>query len=215
MIDGIADSGPSGLALKTFLTLFVTLDPVGLAPLFVALAGGRPAGDRSRIAARSVLVAGSVLLAFAAGGDAVLRHIGITLDAFRVAGGILLLLIAIDMVLAQHERETAEEAAEARSRQDVTVFPLAIPLMAGPAGLTSVMILSAESREQAGGLLIVMATCVAVLALCYAALRLAGPLARILGLTGVNVITRILGILLAALAVQYIGDGVSAFLNRG
>jgi multiple antibiotic resistance protein len=203
------------IAFKSFLTLFVTLDPIGLAPLFLALAGSRPADERKRIAAKSVLVAGAVLVSFAVGGDAVLRHLGITLDAFRVAGGILLLLIAIDMVLAQHERETEEEEAESRARKDVTVFPLAIPLMAGPAGLTSLMILSAESRAHAGGLAIVVATCVAVLVLCYVALRVSGPLARILGLTGVNVITRILGILLAALAVQYIGDGIRAFLKTG
>jgi multiple antibiotic resistance protein len=203
------------LAFRSFLTLFVTLDPIGLAPLFMAIAGGRTSAERRRIAGRSVVVAGAVLLSFAVGGDAVLRHLGITLDAFRVAGGILLLLIAIDMVLAQHERETEEEAAESRSRQDITVFPLAIPLMAGPAGLTSIMILSAESRTQQGGLAIVLATCVAILALCYGALRVSGFLARILGVTGVNVITRILGILLAALAVQYIGDGVRVFLGIG
>ena len=121
----------------------------------------------------------------------------------------------MDMVLAQHERETEEEAAESRSRKDITVFPVAIPLIAGPAGLTSVMILAAESKGQTGGLAIVIATCVAVLAMCYAALRLSGPLARILGLTGVNVITRILGILLAALAIQYVGDGVRSFLKLG
>lgn len=202
------------IALKTLLTLFVTLDPIGLAPLFMALAGARPNDERKRIALRSVLVAGGVLLSFAVAGDAVLRHLGITLDAFRVAGGVLLLLIAVDMVLAQHTRETAAEEAESRSRQDISVFPLAIPLMAGPAGLTSIMILAAESRTQRGGLVVVMATCLAVLALCYLALRLSGPLARLLGLTGVNVITRILGILLAALAIQYIGDGVRAFLSR-
>jgi multiple antibiotic resistance protein len=214
-MESFADLGGARLAFKAFLTLFVTIDPIGMAPLFMALAGSRTSDERSHIARKAVLVAGGVLLSFAVGGDAVLRHLGITLDAFRVAGGILLLLIAIDMVLAQHERETEEEAAESRSRKDITVFPVAIPLIAGPAGLTSVMILAAESKGQTGGLAIVIATCVAVLAMCYAALRLSGPLARILGLTGVNVITRILGILLAALAIQYIGDGVRSFLKVG
>lgn len=202
----------SALATKTFLTLFVTLDPVGLAPLFVALAGDRPASERRRMAGRAVLVAGGVLLAFGVAGDALFRRLGITLDAFRVAGGILLLLIAIDMVLAQHERETKEEEEESRSRQDISVFPLAIPLMAGPAALTSIMILVAEARAVAGGLAAVVGTAIVVLALAYVALRASGPLARALGVTGVNVITRVLGILLAAMAVQYIADGVRAFL---
>ncbi|XOB99630.1 MarC family protein [Deinococcota bacterium DY0809b] len=188
------------------------MDPVGLAPVFVALAGGRPAADQVRMARRAVRVAGGVLLAFALFGPALLEYLGISLDAFRVAGGLLLLKIAVDMVFAHRERETDEEKAEASLREDISVFPLAIPLLAGPGAMTSVMILTAESRDVPGGFFIVLGAVVAVLLLAYSALVLASRLARLLGRTGVNVVTRVLGVLLSALAVQYIADGVLDFL---
>lgn len=200
------------LAAKALLTLFVVMDPVGLAPVFVALAGGRPAADQVRMARRAVRVAGAVLLAFALFGPALLEYLGISLDAFRVAGGLLLLKIAVDMVFAHRERETDEEKAEASLREDISVFPLAIPLLAGPGAMTSVMILTAEARGVPGGFFIVLGAVVVVLLLAYAALVLATRLARLLGRTGVNVVTRVLGVLLSALAVQYIADGVIDFL---
>ncbi|ADR36946.1 MarC family protein [Oceanithermus profundus] len=200
------------LAAKALLTLFVVMDPVGLAPVFVALAGGRPTADQVRMARRAVRVAGGVLLAFALFGPALLEYLGISLDAFRVAGGLLLLKIAVDMVFAHRERETDEEKAEASLREDISVFPLAIPLLAGPGAMTSVMILTAESRDVPGGFFIVLGAVVVVLLLAYAALVLASRLARLLGRTGVNVVTRVLGVLLSALAVQYIADGVLDFL---
>ncbi|GEM88847.1 MULTISPECIES: MarC family protein [Oceanithermus] len=200
------------LAAKALLTLFVVMDPVGLAPVFVALAGGRPAADQVRMARRAVRVAGGVLLAFALFGPALLEYLGISLDAFRVAGGLLLLKIAVDMVFAHRERETDEEKAEASLREDISVFPLAIPLLAGPGAMTSVMILTAESRSVPGGFFVVLGAVVVVLLLAYAALVLAARLARLLGRTGVNVVTRVLGVLLSALAVQYIADGVIDFL---
>ena len=203
----------SALAIQSFLTLFVIMDPVGLAPVFVALAGGRPEAERRHIARTAVLVAGGILGAFALGGAWLLGHLGISLGAFRVAGGVLLFKLAVDMVLAQHERETEEEEAEARARTDISVFPLAIPLIAGPGALASVMILAGEAGRVPNGLSIVLGTTAAVLAMCYAALRLAAALARLLGQTGVNVVTRVLGVLLAALAVQYVADGVRALLG--
>ncbi len=201
------------LAIQSFLTLFVIMDPVGLAPVFVALAGGRPEAERRQIARAAVLVAGGILGAFALGGAWLLGHLGISLGAFRVAGGVLLFKLAVDMVLAQHERETEEEEAEARVRTDISVFPLAIPLIAGPGALASVMILAGESDRVPNGLAIVLGTTAAVLVMCYAALRTAAGLARLLGQTGVNVVTRVLGVLLAALAVQYVADGVRALLG--
>jgi len=203
------------LAAKALLTLFVVMDPVGLAPVFVALAGGRPAGDQLRTARRAVRVAGGVLLAFALFGPALLEYLGISLDAFRVAGGLLLFKIAVDMVFAHRERETDEEKAEASLRDDISVFPLAIPLLAGPGAMTSVMILTAEARSVPGGLFVVLGATTAVLLAAYAALVLSGRLARLLGRTGVNVVTRVLGVLLSALAVQYIADGVLDFLDAG
>ena len=200
------------LAVRALLTLLVVVDPLGLVPPFLALTEGRDAPSRERIARKAVLVAAFVLVAFALGGAWLLAHLGITLDAFRVAGGILLFRIAVDMVLGQHERETPAEAAEAASRKDISVFPLAIPLIAGPGALASVMILAGEARPRPFGLPLVLGMAAVVLLLAYVALRLSTPLARLLGQTGVNVITRVLGILLAAMAVQYVADGVRGFL---
>jgi multiple antibiotic resistance protein len=202
----------AALALKAFLTLLVVIDPVGLVPTFLSLAGGRGAEEQRRIARKSVLVAGGLLAAFGIGGSWLLHHLAISMDAFRVAGGLLLFLIAVDMVLAQHERETKEEQEEARSRADISVFPLAIPMITGPGTLASVMVLAAEGRAFAMGVPLVLGMGLIVLVLAYAALRLAAPLARLLRQTGVNVVTRVLGVLLAALAVQYVADGVKGLL---
>jgi MarC family membrane protein len=203
----------STLALKAFLTLLVVMDPVGLAPIFLGLAGSRSPAELRRVAAKAVIVAGGLLAAFGVGGAWLLRYLGISMDAFRVAGGILLFLIAVDMVLAKNERETEEEEAESRSRDDISVFPLAIPMIAGPGALASLMILANEAHARRLGLALVLAMAALVLALCYLALRLAGGVARILGQTGVNVVTRVLGVLLAALAVQYVADGVRSLLG--
>jgi multiple antibiotic resistance protein len=199
-------------AIRTFLTLLVVMDPVGLGPVFLGLAGNRPAAERVRLATRAVIIAGGVLFLFAVAGTALLRHLHISLDAFRVAGGILLFRIAVDMVFAQLERETEEEELEARSRRDISVFPLAIPLIAGPGALASVMILAGEARGLPWGLGVLLATGALVLAIVYLGLRLSDRTARLLGQTGVNVVTRVLGVLLAALAVQYVADGVGGLL---
>jgi multiple antibiotic resistance protein len=203
------------LAIKSFLTLLVVMDPVGLVPVYISLAGGRNIVEQRLVAQRAIAVAGFLLLAFALGGAWLLQRLAISINAFRVAGGILLFRIAVDMVFAQHKRETKEEAAEALERRDISVFPLAIPLIAGPGALASIMILAGEARGHAIGIPIVLATAVVVLALSYLALRLAEPLGRVLGQTGVNVVTRVLGVLLAALAVQYVADGVKGLLATG
>lgn len=206
----------SEIALRAFLTLFVVVDPVGIAAVFLGLAGARSAGEQARVARKAVVVAGAVLFGFALGGAWLLDQLGISMDAFRVAGGILLFRIAVGMVLAApHERETREEEEEARSRADVSVFPLAIPLIAGPGALASTMILVGQAEGDAWRLAIVFAMAAAVLALTWLALRLASPLGRALGRTGVNVVTRVLGVLLAALAVQYVADGVRGLAQAG
>ena len=203
----------TGLAVRTFLTMLVVIDPVGLVPMFLALAGSRDVPGRRRIARRAVLTSGGILVAFALVGSWTLNRLQISLDAFRVAGGLLLFWIAVRMVFAEHERETKAEEAEAMNRQDISVFPLAIPIIAGPGALASVMILVGEAASYPLGLPMVLAMTAVVLVLCYAALRLSEVIARILGQTGVNVVTRVLGVLLAALAVQYVADGARNLLS--
>ena len=204
----------TALAVKSFLTMLVVVDPVGLVPMFLALAADRSPAERRRVAKRAVVTAGAILLAFAMGGSWLLQRLGISLGAFQVAGGILLLWIAVRMVFAEHQRETAAEEAEARSRADISVFPLAIPIIAGPGSMASIMILMGEAHRISPGLLAVLATTGIVLILCYVALRLSEPLVRLLGQTGVNVVTRVLGMLLAALAVQYVADGARLLIQN-
>ena len=191
--------------IQSFLTLFVVVDPIGVAVLFLGLAGSRSRDERRSIARKAVAVAACVLFTFALFGSAILNHLGITLNAFRVAGGLLLLKIATDMVFAQHERETKEEEQEARERPDISVFPLAIPLLAGPGALAGVMILASGGDAASQGAVYLSIALVSLIA--YVSLIAAEWLFHLLGHTGVNVVTRILGILLAALAVQYIADG--------
>jgi multiple antibiotic resistance protein len=203
------------LASQAFLTLFVVMDPIGLAPVFVGLAGNRPVFERRQIAGKATFVAGAVILAFALFGTVLLERLGISLPAFRAAGGVLLFLIALDMVFARPSgsRETPEEEAEAREREDISVFPIAIPLIAGPGTLASVMILVSNAASMERRALVVMVAFV-VLLLCYIALRISSRLISVVGLTGVNVVSRVLGVLLAALAVQYVADGARELLMR-
>lgn len=203
------------IALRSFLTLLVVVDPVGIAPVYLGLVEGRPETERRRIARRAVVVAGGVLFGFALGGAWLLEQLGISMDAFRIAGGILLFRIAVGMVMAAHERETEEEEEESRSRADVSVFPLAIPLMAGPGSMASMMILVGQAGKDPRALALVFAMTGVVLALTWLALRLSTTLGRVLRRTGVNVVTRVLGVLLAALAVQYVADGVRGLLRAG
>lgn len=194
--------------LKALLTMFVVIDPAGLVPVFVSLAGGRSAEVQATIARRAVLIAGAILLLFSVIGGPVLAYLGISVAALRVAGGILLFRIAVDMVFAQFRRETTEEEAEARAKEDISVFPLAIPLIAGPGALASILILTSEARGEPTAFALVLVAAAIVLIVAYVFLRASARLARLLGQTGINVGTRVLGLLLAALAVQYVADGV-------
>lgn len=200
-------------AVKAFLTLFVLIDPIGLIPLFLGLVGARSYQEQKKIALRSTLVAGLLVLGFAVLGGAILRYLGISLEALKVAGGLLLFKIALDMINAQLERETDEERVESQSRTDISVFPLAIPLIAGPGTLAGVLILAGSAPAGLWGFVVVLAMAAIVLFLTYWSLRAALKFSSSLGRTGINVITRVLGILLAALAVQYVADGVRVLLK--
>lgn len=204
------------IGINSFLLLFVTIDPVGVMPMFAALGAHLPEAARRRAALRGVLLAAAILLVFGLVGDRLLTALGIGLPAFRIAGGSLLFLLAIDMIFARHSglRSTTKgEYHEAEQRQDISVFPLAFPLLAGPGALTTILLMTAGQRGDAMLLGVVFAALLLVLLLTWLALRLAGPLLRVLGETGANVIGRLLGLLLAALAVQFIVDGVVAVLR--
>lgn len=199
--------------IATFVTLFVVIDPIGVAPIFVALTAHDAAASRRRQARHGVGIAAIVLLVFALGGEPMLRLLGITLPAFRIAGGLLLLLLGIEMVMARHSglrATTPDEEAEGERKSDIAVFPLAIPLIAGPGALTSTMLLmGAASGDylRQGLVLLVVAV---VLGIMLACLMAASTLIRLLGVTGINVVTRVLGLVVAALAVQFMLDGLKA-----
>jgi multiple antibiotic resistance protein len=201
------------LFAKAFLTLFVVIDPVGLAPLYLALVGDRTAPEQTQIATRAVLVSAAILLGFGLTGAYVLHNLGISLQAFQIAAGFLLFKIALDMIFVHQQRETEAEAEEAEAKQDVSVFPLAIPLIAGPGSLASILVLARESTNYYLGLSVVLAAAAVVLLLCYLFLLLSRTLAQVLGQIGINVVTRVLGVLLAALAVQYMLDGLLILLQ--
>lgn len=194
-------------AINSFTTLFVIMDPVGNAPIFLALTAGMTAVDRRRIALRGVVVGAAILTLFALAGDAVLSFAGISMPAFRVAGGILLFLTALDM-LFEKRTERREKRAEEETA-DPSVFPLALPLIAGPGSITTVILLMSAHEGDVAGQAMVMGVMLAVLLMVLALLLLASLVERVLGRTGVMVLTRVLGMLLAALAVQFVLDGLA------
>jgi len=197
-------------ALRDFVTLLVTVDPVGTAVMFLALTTHATPQHRHRMAWRGTLLATAIILAFAIAGQWLLSVLGISLAAFRIAGGLLLFLLATDMVLALHSgiRTTTEpEQEEAARSRDIAVFPLAIPLLAGPGALTSIMLLIGDATSL-GGQIRVLASLLAVMALTLLALLAATQVGRLLGVTGANVVTRVLGVVLAALATQFVIDGL-------
>lgn len=197
---------------KAFVTLFVIVDPFYVCPVFIALTQQYSPEYRKAAAFRATWIAMVVLLVFAAVGDTILDLLKISQSAFRMAGGLLLLLSAIEMVVAKStglRSTTPDEDNEAHHRQDISVFPLAIPLIAGPGAMTSVVMLMRNVEGQymtQAGVVLVMIT---VLLINYVFLKFSEVIAKILGVTGTNVITRALGIILAALAIQYIVDGLN------
>lgn len=194
-------------AINSFTTLFVIMDPVGNAPIFLALTAGMTAVDRRRIALRGVVVGAAILTLFALAGDAVLSFAGISMPAFRVAGGLLLFLTAVDM-LFEKRTERREKRAE-EPVNDPSVFPLAMPLIAGPGSITTVILLMDQHAGSVEGQVMIMGVMFSVLLLTLVLLLMAGLLERLLRRTGVLVVTRVLGMLLAALAVQFVFDGLA------
>ena len=206
------------LFLSAFITLFVVIDPPGCAPIYAGLTKGATQAQRRNMAIRASVIAGAILLVFALFGEALLGALHIELDSFRIAGGLMLFLIALDMVFekrTQRREERAEKIAAQNAGtpevEDVSVFPMAMPMLAGPGAIASIMLLMSKAQGPEGTV-VVLAALLAVLLLTLAALIAAGPLMRIFGDRVEAVITRLLGVLLAALAAQYVIDGLkSAF----
>lgn len=198
------------IAAVTLATLFATVSPIDISAIFAALTSSLSDRERRRTAIRAVVIATIVLLVFALLGEALLRALGISLASLRTAGGIILLLIGIEMVFARSSgasSTTLQEDEEAHERQDVSVFPMALPLIAGPGSMGAVMLMMAHAptlSEQAT----VIACIGLIMLLTLVCLLAAGPITRLLGVTGMQVIMRVMGVLLCALAVQFIFDGV-------
>jgi multiple antibiotic resistance protein len=202
------------LFVSAFVTFLVVIDPPGCAPIFAALTGNATPVHRRAMAIRSVMVASGILLFFALFGEDLLRALGISLGAFRIAGGIMLFLIAIDMVFEKRteRRENRAQEVTASEAEDISVFPMAIPMIAGPGSIASAMLLMARS-EGIGESAVVLGALLATLLLTLIALLAAGPLMRLLGHKLEAMITRILGVILAALAAQFVIDGIEATLT--
>jgi multiple antibiotic resistance protein len=202
------------LFLSAFVTLFVVIDPPGCAPIYAGLTTGATRAQARSMAMRASLIAGIILLVFALFGENLLGALHVELDAFRIAGGIMLFTIALDMVFEKRTQRREERAEKLRATpevEDVSVFPMAMPMIAGPGSIATMMLLMSRSQGTPQTL-VVLAALAAVLVLTLLALIAAGPLMKLLGSSVEAVITRLLGVLLAALAAQYVIDGVKAVL---
>ncbi|MEG3177807.1 MarC family protein [Sphingomonas sp. RB3P16] len=203
------------LYISSLITFFVVIDPPGCAPIYAGLSSGASPANRRAMAIRAVLVAAAILFAFAAFGEVLLKSLGISLDSFRIAGGIMLFLIALEMVFEKRTERREDRAAKVAATpevEDVSIFPMAMPMIAGPGSIASVMLLMSRNHG-IEPIAVVLAALATILALTLAALLAAGPIMRVLGAKIEAVITRLLGVLLAALAVQFVIDGIKASLG--
>ena len=199
-------------ALVAFATMFATIGPLDVAIVFASLTADDPPRSRTVAALKGTAISTMILLTFAVFGEAVLRLFGISLPALRIAGGVLLLLIAIDMVFARPSGGTSttpDENAEAAAKVDISVFPLATPLIAGPGAMRAIILLMADAAGHPLAIALVIGALIAVLAITLVCLLLTAQLQKLLGRTGVHVVTRVFGVILAALAVQFMLDGLA------
>src|SRR5262245_48379243 len=205
---------PIDYLVSALVTLAVVVDPVGLVPTFLAVTHGLPQQARRRIAVRASIIAAALLAGTALVGDWLLHQLGITLPAFRIAGGLLLFAVASEMVFGvrtERQSKQAEDALEEHVR-NVAAFPLAIPLMAGPGAITATLLLAGQAGRSIALLTTLIGVVMVVCAACLLVFLIAGRIDRLLGITGNVVLSRLLGVLLAALALQYIIDGVRVLL---
>ncbi|WP_428684620.1 MarC family protein [Sphingopyxis sp.] len=200
------------LFISAFVTLFVVIDPPGCAPIYASLTTGASVEQRRSMAIRATFIAGFILIFFAMFGEGLLSFLHIDLDSFRIAGGVMLFIIAIDMVFekrTERREQRAEKVKATPEVEDVSVFPMAMPMLAGPGSIASVMLLVSQNSGLDRAL-VIFGALLLVLLLTLAALLMAGPFMRLIGNKGEAVITRLLGVLLAALAAQFVIDGLKA-----
>ncbi|MEJ6398150.1 MarC family protein [Yoonia sp. 208BN28-4] len=202
--------------IAAFTTLFIIIDPPGLVPIFIALTQGMTPAQRRAIAVRATIVSAVLMIVFLFLGEAVLGFIGISMPAFRIAGGILLFLTALEMLFQKRQARRQDNAEEgvADHEDDPSVFPLALPLIVGPGAITTIILLAGQA-EGAADFIAITAVMFTVLLTVFLAFLSGTGIERALGKTGINIVTRLLGMLLAALAIQFILDGVSQSFGIG
>lgn len=198
------------LFIPSFVTLFVVMDPIGITPLFMALTQGMTVTKRRAVAIRACVIAGVLLTLFTFLGEGVLNFLGISMPAFRIAGGILLLLTALDMLFERRTQRRKDQSEEAENDDDPSVFPLAMPLIAGPGAIATVILLSSKG-DGVTGIGLALVVMLLVLIITFVLFNAAALLERLLRETGIKVVTRLLGMLLAALAVQFVLEGLRDF----
>jgi len=206
------------LFLSAFAILFVIIDPPGCAPIFATLTKGTSRAHQKTMAIKSVLIASVILIGFVFGGEFVFDKLGISLDALRIAGGIMLFIIGLNMVF-EKRTEAREERAEdlleeTEDPEDISVFPMGIPMIAGPGTMASLLLMTSE-QDSIYGILTILGALIVVLIMTFATFWIAGPLMKLMGKSFTNVLTRVLGVLLATLAAQFIIDGIYNSLIAG
>jgi multiple antibiotic resistance protein len=204
--------------LKTFILFFVVIEPISMVPLFGALTRGAEAGYRRRMALKAVAISAGIFIVFALVGDYLLQALNVSVNAFKIAGGLLLFMLSVDMVFARNSglrSTTVREQDEARHREDISVFPMAFPLIAGPGALATLLLVVAEVRGEMTEVALTLGVVMLVLLITLILLLATTPVMRVLGVTGANVVSRLLGVVLTALAVQYVIDGIRAVVAGG
>lgn len=208
--------------IKALVALFTVVDPIGLAPVTLALTADLSDYERAFVVTRATIIAAVVIAIFSVLGEAIFSALGVTAPAFSLAGGALLFLVAIDMLFGRQSgaKETAREAREARKREDVSVFPLAIPMIAGPGTLTTLILLNSSTVNNPAGPELLLRSVIGVAALltliaCWITMRLSLTIQKRIGVTGILVLSRVQGMLLAAVAAQFMLNGLAQFLHLG
>ena len=202
--------------VKDLVALFTIVDPVGLAPVVLALTAGMSPAERTLVIFRATIIAGIVIAIFGIFGQFIFSSLGVTSEAFSIAGGALLFLVAFDMIFGRQSgaRETARETREARTREDISVFPLAIPMIAGPGTITTIILLVSNAGTDPLQLSLVALAALITLAASLVTMLVSAQIQKRIGATGILVLSRVLGMLLAAVALQFILNGITLFIQH-